>query len=60
MVIEGVNTCDAAYQLSKKYDVEMPITTALYKVLFEGLKPQMALELLMGRDKKSEIEELRL
>ena len=31
MVVEGVRTTKAAYQLAKKYDVNMPITNALYQ-----------------------------
>ena len=36
MVVEGVRTTKAAYQLAKKYNVNMPITAALYDVLFNG------------------------
>ena len=38
MVVEGVRTTKAAYQLAKKYDVNMPITNALYDVLFNGIE----------------------
>ncbi|GIW50548.1 MAG: hypothetical protein KatS3mg080_1159 [Anoxybacillus sp.] len=34
MVVEGVRTTKAAYQLAKKMNVDMPITNALYDVLF--------------------------
>lgn len=34
MVVEGVNTARAAYALSQKYGVSMPITEQAYKVLF--------------------------
>ncbi|MBR5809050.1 MAG: NAD(P)H-dependent glycerol-3-phosphate dehydrogenase, partial [Clostridia bacterium] len=40
MVVEGVNTIGAAYNLSKKYDVSMPITSESYKILFEGKDPK--------------------
>ena len=33
---EGVMTSKALYKLSKKYDVEMPITKAVYNILFEN------------------------
>lgn len=58
MVVEGVRTTKAAYQLSKKYDVPMPITEALYQVLFEGQQPKEAVDQLMLRMKKHEMEEL--
>ena len=58
MVIEGVRTTKAAYQLSKKYEVSMPLTGALYAVLFEGVAPKEAVDQLMTRMKKQEMEDL--
>ncbi|CAM3158884.1 NAD(P)H-dependent glycerol-3-phosphate dehydrogenase [Sporolactobacillus spathodeae] len=55
MVVEGVRTAEAAYALAKKEDVDMPITSAIYQVLFEGKQPKEAVDELMGRDKKDEI-----
>ena len=60
MVVEGVRTTKAAYSLSKKYGVEMPITEHVYKVLFEGLDPKQAVDQLMRRGKKNEMEEVVL
>ena len=54
MVVEGVNTIRAAYNLSKKYDVSMPITAESYKILFEGKDPKKAVIDLMTRSKTSE------
>lgn len=36
MVVEGVNTVQAACQLAEKYHVSMPITQSIYAVLFAG------------------------
>ncbi|MEK3881468.1 NAD(P)H-dependent glycerol-3-phosphate dehydrogenase [Paenibacillus sp. PL2-23] len=58
MVVEGVRTTRTAYQLSKQYNVEMPITNQLYEVLFEGKAPKAAVEHLMGRLKTHETEPL--
>ncbi|MDQ6418248.1 NAD(P)H-dependent glycerol-3-phosphate dehydrogenase [Paenibacillus sp. LHD-117] len=58
MVVEGVRTTRAAYELSKQYDVEMPITAQLYEVLFQGKSPKDAVGQLMGRLKTHEIEPL--
>ncbi len=55
MVVEGVYSSGAAYALSKKYNVEMPIITEAYHVLFDGLSPRDAVVNLMKRDKKDEI-----
>ncbi|WP_374722464.1 NAD(P)H-dependent glycerol-3-phosphate dehydrogenase [Peribacillus tepidiphilus] len=58
MVVEGVRTTKAAYQLAKKYKVKMPITEALYNVLFNGEDVKAAVDSLMSRMKKSEMEDL--
>jgi glycerol-3-phosphate dehydrogenase (NAD(P)+) len=58
MVVEGVRTTKAAYQLSQKYDVNMPITKELYDVLFNGKNAKDAVDVLMGRDKKHEMDDL--
>ena len=54
MVVEGVNTAKAAYDLSKKYNISMPIINEAYKVLFENKSPRIAVNDLMMRDKTSE------
>lgn len=58
MVVEGVRTTQAAYQLAQKYGVAMPITTALYQVLFEDQAPKVAVDQLMMRMKKREIDDM--
>jgi glycerol-3-phosphate dehydrogenase (NAD(P)+) len=55
-VAEGVPTTRAALQLAQRYDVEMPITSLMYRVLFEGLSPREASRALMERDPKRELE----
>jgi glycerol-3-phosphate dehydrogenase (NAD(P)+) len=54
MVVEGIKACKAFYELKEELDVQMPITDALYKVLFKGKNPKDAVVKLMTRDKKSE------
>ncbi|OKL37999.1 NAD(P)H-dependent glycerol-3-phosphate dehydrogenase [Domibacillus mangrovi] len=58
MVVEGVRTTEAAHQLSAKYDVQMPITNALYNILFKQQDPKKAVDELMARVKKHELEDL--
>ena len=55
MVVEGFNAVDIVYQLAKAYDVNMPITEALYSVLYQGVTPKEALHGLMMRNIKAEI-----
>lgn len=54
MVVEGVNTAQAAYHMAQKCGVDMPITKQINQVLFEGKDPKVAVLELMMRDKKSE------
>ncbi|RQW20487.1 NAD(P)H-dependent glycerol-3-phosphate dehydrogenase [Bacillus sp. C1-1] len=58
MVVEGIRTTQAAYELAKKENINMPLTEALYAVLFNGVDPIKAAEDLMGRVKRNEVEEL--
>lgn len=53
-VAEGIPTAKSAYSLSQKYRVEMPITAAVYRVLYEGKSPREAVRDLMLRDPKPE------
>lgn len=58
MVVEGVATTETASQLARKLEVSMPITTALWEVLFTGKSPHQAVSELMMRGKANEIEEI--
>lgn len=54
MVAEGVHTTRSAYQLSQKYNIDMPIVNELYKILFENTSPDEVMGNLMSRKSKSE------
>lgn len=56
MVIEGIYTAKAAYELAQKRNVKMPITEALYRVLYEGEDVETAITNLMSRKATSEME----
>lgn len=58
MVVEGVRTTRAARQLAARYAVSMPITEQIYRVLFEGLAPQVAVANLMTRTRTQEMEDV--
>lgn len=53
-VIEGIATCKSVVALAARYDVEMPITQAVYEVLFENKPVRTAIAELMGRQLKAE------
>ncbi len=54
MVAEGVRTTEAAYNLSRKHNVEMPIIDQVYAVLFQQKNPRDAVKALMTREAKAE------
>ena len=55
MVVEGVSNAKAAYELSKKLNINMPITHEINTVLYEGKDVKQAVYDLMTRDKVEEI-----
>jgi glycerol-3-phosphate dehydrogenase (NAD(P)+) len=55
MVAEGVTTCRSVRELARRYKVDMPITEAVYSVLFENLSPREAVTSLMTRPLKAEV-----
>jgi len=57
MVAEGVATTKSVYNLAKKMEVEMPICSSVYSILFEKKKPIEALHELMDRELKAEVSE---
>jgi glycerol-3-phosphate dehydrogenase (NAD(P)+) len=57
MVAEGVKTAKSVYNLSRQLAVEMPISHAIYHVLYEDLPAREAVFQLMTRDLKHELDE---
>ncbi|MFH1542592.1 MAG: NAD(P)H-dependent glycerol-3-phosphate dehydrogenase, partial [bacterium] len=51
-VAEGVPTTQAAVELSKRYDLSLPITEEIYQILFKNKNPQRAIADLMAREAK--------
>ncbi len=56
MVVEGVRTTKAAYLFSIQKNVEMPITHALYEILYNNAEPKEIVGQLMTRSKKDELD----
>ncbi|MBR6443879.1 MAG: NAD(P)H-dependent glycerol-3-phosphate dehydrogenase, partial [Firmicutes bacterium] len=54
MVVEGMFTVEAAYELAKKVNVEMPITEQIYKAINGQTDPRDAVNSLMTRERKEE------
>ena len=54
MVVEGMYTTEAAYDLAQREGVEMPITQQLYEVINGRADAKSAVERLMGSERKHE------
>lgn len=54
MVIEGVAACKCFFELAKELNVDLPITSALYSILFLGKTAKECFYSLTKREKKAE------
>ena len=54
MVVEGMFTAEAAYELAQRVGVEMPITEQIYKAINGQTDPRDAVNSLMTRERKEE------
>jgi len=57
MVAEGVKTARSVFNLSRRLEVDMPISHAIYYILHEDLSPRDAVHQLMTRELKSELDD---
>jgi glycerol-3-phosphate dehydrogenase (NAD(P)+) len=58
MVAEGVKTAQSVHFLAQREQVDMPISQKVYQVVHEGKQPQEAVQELMERSLKHELETL--
>ena len=56
-VVEGYYAAKSAYELGKAKGIDMPITEAAYKVLYENADVHTAVEKLLRRERKAESED---
>ena len=54
MVVEGVRSCQATYELAKKLDIDMPFVDAIYDVVFNRNNPKNVIAKMMQRPMKAE------
>lgn len=55
MVAEGYYTAKNIAELEQNYNLELPICREVYKILYEGKSPSLAVNDLMLRERKAEI-----
>jgi glycerol-3-phosphate dehydrogenase (NAD(P)+) len=56
MVAEGIRTTRSAYELGKRFGIELPIIREVYAVIYENKSPKDAVTGLMMREAKPEME----
>ncbi|MEY2562687.1 MAG: glycerol-3-phosphate dehydrogenase [Verrucomicrobiota bacterium] len=54
MVAEGIPTTKSAFECARRLNIETPIIDQIYSVLYEGKRPDQAMQELLGRDQKAE------
>ena len=54
MVAEGIPTAESAFECARKLQIETPIIDQIYSVVYEGKRPDQAMQELLGRDQKAE------
>ncbi len=53
-IAEGIPTTRSAYECARSLGIETPIIDQVYAVLYEGKRPDQAMQELLGRDQKAE------
>ena len=53
--VEGIKTIHAAYQIGKKYDLDLPIIENAYLIVTNQLSPKDALDSILNRSLKKEV-----
>lgn len=52
--VEGAYTVKAVMEIKKQYGLDLPISEAVYEIIYEGFSPEQAIQKLMNRPLKSE------
>lgn len=55
VTVEGIATTKAVHELAQQLNVDMPITAEIYRILYEGVQPEVGLMRLMSRQATSEL-----
>jgi glycerol-3-phosphate dehydrogenase (NAD(P)+) len=56
MVAEGVKTTRSVHHLAQQKEIDMPICEQMYRILYEDQPPEKALDSLMQRELKHEVD----
>ncbi|MFN3551106.1 MAG: NAD(P)H-dependent glycerol-3-phosphate dehydrogenase [Endomicrobiia bacterium] len=58
--VEGYYTTKAVYEISKKYNLDLPIAVEVYKIIYKNKNPQDSLNTLLKRSLKPEFQDYNL
>jgi glycerol-3-phosphate dehydrogenase (NAD(P)+) len=49
MIAEGYYAVKCIYEINKKYNVDMPITNAVYNIIYEKISPAIEMKILTDK-----------
>nr|WP_281720457.1 NAD(P)H-dependent glycerol-3-phosphate dehydrogenase [Nitrosomonas nitrosa] len=55
-VAEGVHTAQEAQQMGRKLKIEMPVTQAVFSILYENMSAEAAVKKILNREPKTEFD----
>lgn len=53
-VVESIQTCDEVMRLANRFDMDLPISTLVHKILHQEITPQEGLKIILAREQKPE------
>lgn len=53
-VVESIQTCDEVMRLAQRFDMDLPISALVQRVLHQEITPQEGLQMLLAREQKPE------
>lgn len=56
-VVESIQTCDEVMRLADRFDMDLPISALVQKILHEQITPHEGLQMLLSREQKPEYPE---
>ena len=56
-VVESIQTCDEVMRLANRFDMDLPISDLVNKILHQEITPQEGLKIILSREQKPEYPE---
>jgi glycerol-3-phosphate dehydrogenase (NAD(P)+) len=55
--VESIQTCDEVMRLARRFDMDLPISDLVSRVLHQEITPQEGLQMILAREQKPEYPE---